>query len=121
MDGPPVPLSLEPILRCPRCGKPYHAGYVQKGITFPECQKCQGRWWAMLLNRGRILPQLAHEFEDEAIAIVLVETYKLPDELEERRFWQLLLRSKEMYQHRESSPLVLFRSLLLLPKAHLMT
>jgi hypothetical protein len=108
-------LSLEPILRCPRCGKSYHAGWVQKGITFPECQKCEQRWWAMLFAPGPVFPQLVHEFEDEAIAQKLLLTYHLPAKLEERRFWQLALRSRDAYAHRETSPAILFRSLLLIP------
>lgn len=109
-------LSLEPILRCPTCGKSYHAAYVQRGITFPECQKCEQKWWAMLLRRGLVLPQLIVEFEDEQIAQLLVETYRMPDILQERRFWQLPLRSKEAYTYRDTSPAVLFRSLQLLPQ-----
>jgi hypothetical protein len=108
-------LSLEPILRCPSCGRAHHGVYVRRGDVFPECHKCHQKWWAMLLRRGPVLPQLAYEFEDEQIAATLVSAYHLPAVLDDRRFWQLMLRSKEMYQHRESTPLMLFRSMLLLP------
>jgi hypothetical protein len=114
-------LSLEPILRCPSCGKSYHAGWLQQGITFPECQKCSMRWWAMLLARGLVLPQLSLAFEDEAIARDLVERYALPTELPERRFWQLALRPRDAFTHRETTPVVLFRAMLLLPKSAVIT
>jgi hypothetical protein len=113
-------LSLEPILRCPTCGKSYHAVYVQRGITFPECQKCE-RSGGRCCCGGLVLPQLTYEFEDETIARSLVETYRMPVELPERRFWQLPLRSKDAYTHRDSSPVILFQALLLLPKSAVMT
>ncbi|MDB4889667.1 MAG: hypothetical protein JWL61_1522 [Gemmatimonadetes bacterium] len=53
-------------------------------------------WSALLLRRGAVLPQLTFEFEDEQIPTTLVETYQLPAVLDDRRFWQLMLRPKEM-------------------------
>ncbi len=69
----------------------------------------------MLLRQGPVLPQLAYEFEDEEVACTLVATYQLPAVLDGHRFRQLVLRPKQMHEHRESSPLMLFRSMLLLP------
>ena len=108
-------LSLEPILTCPNCGRPHRGIHVQRGIGFPQCHKCNQRWWAMLIQPGPVVPQLAREFEDEAVAVSLVTTYHLPIVLYERSFWQIMLHAKEMHEHRESSPLMLFRSMLLLP------
>jgi hypothetical protein len=121
--APSLSLSLEPILRCPRCGKAYNASWLQQGVAIHECQRqvCLQRWWAMLLTRGPIFPQLSRTFEDEALARLLIETYHMPAELHERRYWQLALHRKEAAAHRESPPAELFRSMLLLPKSTVFT
>jgi hypothetical protein len=108
-------LSPDPVPRCPRCRKPYHAAYVQRGHVFPECQKCGQRWWAMLLRPGPVLPQLARDFEDDGIAQTLVATYGLPESLTVRCFWQFPMTPLGVHENRDGTPTSLFRAMALLP------
>lgn len=112
-------LSPDPVPRCPRCWKPYHAAYVHRGNVFPQCQRegCGQRWWAMLLRPGPVLPQLAREFEDAGIAQLLVETYALPEMLTVRCFWQFPMNSHQVRQNLDSTPSTLFRSMQFMPEA----
>ena len=108
-------LSPDPVPRCPRCGKSYHAAIVNRGTAFPECQRCGGRWWAMVLRPGPVLPQLAHVFEDGALAETLIATYELPETLTTRCFWQFPMRPRDVHEHRDAAPATLFRSMRFLP------
>ena len=113
-------LSPDPVPRCPRCGKPYHAGYLTRGIAFPQCQhrSCGQRWWAMVLRAGPVLPQLAREFDDnEDVARTLLETYQLPESLTVRCYWQFPISNHDARQHLDTSPATLFRSMRFLPDA----
>jgi hypothetical protein len=109
-------LSPDPVPRCPRCEKPYHASHVQRGTVMPECQRCYQRWWAMLLRPGPVLEQLAAAFEDEAHARRLMQEYQLPETLTARCFWQFPMRdAREVHEHLDSSPTTFFQSMRLLP------
>lgn len=110
-------LSPDPVPRCPRCGKTYHASYLTRGTTFPQCQQrhCGQRWWAMVLRPGAVLPQLVQVFEDEQLALRLVEAYHLPESLTVRCFWQFPISNHDARAHLDASPATLFRSMHFLP------
>lgn len=112
---PPRTLSLEPILRCPRCRRVFHASDQRSGDGFYTCQRghCGQRWWAMVLAPGPVDPQLADAFGD--LAPVLARQYGMPDLLRERMYWQLALTPHEVHVHRRAAPVALFRALLLVP------
>ena len=110
-------LSLEPILTCPnpRCGRAFRECDIQ-GVGFPLCKHCYQRWWAMMLLKGLVFPQIASRFEDEAIAAAVIEWYGMPLELTRHSFWQIALKPREVNAHLWSPPREMFGALDLLPE-----
>ena len=110
-------LSLEPILRCPRCRKVFHASDQEYGRAFHTCQRghCGQRWWAMVISAGAVEPQLEEVFD--GAASWLMAAYGLPTEIPEPMFWQLPLTPHEVHLHRRASPLTMFRAVLLVPRS----
>lgn len=94
-------LSLEPVLKCPACGKMAFRQdpELYRGAMTCESKKCDCHWWAFRLGAGSIRGQLLHAFDDATLVAELMDLFGLPSSIDRPMFWQIQLTGNEWYRY----------------------
>lgn len=93
-------LSLEPVLRCPRCATLFASwGAVEVFVGALVCRRCRGHWWATRFEAGNVRDQLVRDYDGDAdLADRLMSTFTLPAIVSAAVWWQIMLTGNE-YHH----------------------